>query len=185
MVTHAQSGLCAALQSAFVYAQQHQYDYLITIDCDGQHQPRLDSSVRRVLQGLPEHELPFNLSVVPMSARSISSQQSLFMRSRWSRSASSRSSWINVQITDELNCCLGLNLTDAFCGFKAYRVAALSKLITKRPAMRCHSNCGFVLLMPNSCRRAASTIVYLEEKRSFGGALDDPDKRSSILSHGN
>ena len=32
------------------------------------------------------------------------------------------------QITDELNDRLGLNLTDAFCGFKAYRVSALSRL---------------------------------------------------------
>ena len=32
---------------------------------------------------------------------------------------------INVQITEELNASLGFHLTDTFCGFKGYRVAAL------------------------------------------------------------
>ena len=32
---------------------------------------------------------------------------------------------INVEVTRWLNECLGLNLTDAFCGFKAYRRSAL------------------------------------------------------------
>ena len=35
---------------------------------------------------------------------------------------------INRTITDELNARFGLNLTDAFCGFKAYRRAALAEL---------------------------------------------------------
>ena len=35
---------------------------------------------------------------------------------------------VNQQITQLLNERLGLRLTDAFCGFKAYRVAALKDL---------------------------------------------------------
>jgi dolichol-phosphate mannosyltransferase len=35
---------------------------------------------------------------------------------------------INHEITKKLNQRLGFELTDAFCGFKAYRVAALSRL---------------------------------------------------------
>ena len=34
---------------------------------------------------------------------------------------------INIEVTRWLNECLGLNLTDAFCGFKAYRASALEK----------------------------------------------------------
>src|ERR1700693_3774424 len=33
-------GYGAALRSAFEYALVHGYDVLVTIDCDGQHQPR-------------------------------------------------------------------------------------------------------------------------------------------------
>src|SRR3569623_594155 len=32
-------GYGAALMSAFTYAEQHDYEVLVTIDCDGQHQP--------------------------------------------------------------------------------------------------------------------------------------------------
>ena len=35
---------------------------------------------------------------------------------------------INQVITEEVNRRLGLSLTDAFCGFKAYRVPALAKI---------------------------------------------------------
>ena len=40
VVTHAQNrGYGAALQSAFDFALHNGYDVLVTIDCDGQHQP--------------------------------------------------------------------------------------------------------------------------------------------------
>ena len=40
VVTHAQNrGYGAALQSAFDFALRGGYDVLVTIDCDGQHQP--------------------------------------------------------------------------------------------------------------------------------------------------
>src|SRR5690348_16797660 len=41
LVRHAKNrGYGAALKSAFDYAQRHHYDYLVTIDCDGQHEPQ-------------------------------------------------------------------------------------------------------------------------------------------------
>jgi glycosyltransferase involved in cell wall biosynthesis len=41
LVTHEQNrGYGAALQSAFDYALAHRYDVLVTIDCDGQHEPQ-------------------------------------------------------------------------------------------------------------------------------------------------
>ena len=40
VATHAQNrGYGAALQSAFDFALHNGYDVLVTIDCDGQHQP--------------------------------------------------------------------------------------------------------------------------------------------------
>src|SRR5271168_5407057 len=42
VVTHPHNmGYGAALRTAFEYATAHQYDVLVTIDCDGQHQPRI------------------------------------------------------------------------------------------------------------------------------------------------
>ena len=41
VVTHPQNqGYGAALTTAFAYAIKHGYDYLVTIDCDGQHEPQ-------------------------------------------------------------------------------------------------------------------------------------------------
>ena len=40
---------------------------------------------------------------------------------------------LREQITADINCRLGLNLTDAFCGFKAYRAGALAKLKITEP----------------------------------------------------
>ena len=41
LITHPQNrGYGAALQSAFQYAIDHQYEFLVTIDCDGQHEPQ-------------------------------------------------------------------------------------------------------------------------------------------------
>src|SRR3954471_19914155 len=40
VVTHPQNrGYGAALKSAFEYSQREGFDVLVTIDCDGQHQP--------------------------------------------------------------------------------------------------------------------------------------------------
>ena len=43
-------GYGAGLRSAFEFALRDDYDVLVTIDCDGQHQPQVDS---RICGGLP------------------------------------------------------------------------------------------------------------------------------------
>src|SRR5262245_56911525 len=41
LLNHEQNhGYGAALRSAFYFAQRRGYDVLVTIDCDGQHQPK-------------------------------------------------------------------------------------------------------------------------------------------------
>ena len=85
---------------------------------------------------------------------------------------------INQQVTKELNRRLGLELTDAFCGFKAYRVEALRKLRLREP--------GYAMPLELWVQAAAAGLriveapvprIYLDEKRSFGGALDDASTR--------
>jgi dolichol-phosphate mannosyltransferase len=83
-----------------------------------------------------------------------------------------------MQITAELNERLGLNLTDAFCGFKAYRCQALAALeITET---------GYAMPLEvwvQAARAGLSILelpvplIYLDEERSFGGALDDAARR--------
>jgi dolichol-phosphate mannosyltransferase len=85
---------------------------------------------------------------------------------------------INELVTAELNERLGLKLTDAFCGFKAYRVPCLAKLHLTEP--------GYAMPLELWVQAVAAgltiveepvPLVYLEEARSFGGALDDGNKR--------
>jgi dolichol-phosphate mannosyltransferase len=83
-----------------------------------------------------------------------------------------------MQITAVLNERLGTSLTDAFCGFKAYRVEPLPKLnITEF---------GYAMPLQLWVQAVAAgfsivefpvPLVYLEEERSFGGSLDDGNRR--------
>jgi dolichol-phosphate mannosyltransferase len=163
IVRHAENrGYGAALLSAFDYAQRHGFERLVTIDCDGQHEPQripqffaaceggVDIvSGSRYLQDFPGDSAP------PAQRRKI-----------------------NEQVTAELNRRLGLSLTDAFCGFKCYQVEALGRLQISEP--------GYAMPLEVWVQAAAAglkiielpvPLIYLDEKRSFGGVLDDAQTR--------
>jgi glycosyltransferase involved in cell wall biosynthesis len=162
VVTHPQNrGYGAALRTAFDYAVQHGYDVLVTIDCDGQHQPQLIGQ----------------LAAAASDADIISGSRYLGVEVPAGLAPADRRR-INVQITDLLNCRLGLQLTDAFCGFKAYRVEALKKLRL--------TDDGYAMPLELWVQAAFRKLrivevpvplIYLDEKRSFGGALDDSQTR--------
>ncbi len=154
-------GYGAGLRSAFQRAIEAQYDGLVTIDCDGQHEPSL---IPVITARLAEAEIVsgsrylrvFDPTQVPPEERRR----------------------INVEVTRWLNECLNLNLTDAFCGFKAYRRSALERFdITDE---------GYAMPLQVWAQAAAQGIsivempvplVYLDESRAFGGSLDDANYR--------
>jgi dolichol-phosphate mannosyltransferase len=85
---------------------------------------------------------------------------------------------VNSQVTAELNRLLQLQLTDAFCGFKAYRVDALAKLDIVEP--------GYAMPLELWVKAALAglrivelpvPLIYLDEQRTFGGILDDAQTR--------
>jgi dolichol-phosphate mannosyltransferase len=162
VLTHHQNrGYGAALRTAFDYAIAHGYDVLVTIDCDGQHEPQRIGQLVEACDGVDMVSGSRYLGVdVPAGLAPADRRR------------------INVQITDMLNCRLGLQLTDAFCGFKAYRVEALQ-------ALRLTDN-GYAMPLELWVQAAfrklrivevAVPLIYLDEKRSFGGALDDSQTR--------
>jgi dolichol-phosphate mannosyltransferase len=157
----ANRGYGAALKTAFDYAVDSRYDVLATIDCDGQHEPQ------RIGQ----------LVAACRNADIVSGSRYLWNRGNAHRAPAERRQ-INTQITRELNERLGLTLTDAFCGFKAYRVSALAQLRITEPGY------GMPLELWVQAARLGMHIVelpvpliYLDEERSFGGSLDDGRKR--------
>ena len=149
-------GYGAAIISAFRYAIGHEYDALVTIDCDGQHQPAL----------IPE--------IVRKLADSDIASGSRYLKTfRQDTSAYGDRREVNAVITSELNEAFGLGITDAFCGFKAYRVAALRFLNPSEQGW------GMPLQVWVQAARQGLTVcevavprVYLDAARSFGEDLD-------------
>jgi glycosyltransferase involved in cell wall biosynthesis len=162
IVRHARNrGYGAALQTAFDFALGGGYEVLVTIDCDGQHEP----------QRIPR------FAAAAADADIVSGSRYL-KRYPGDTPAPEERRRINRLITAELNRRLGLTLTDAFCGFKAYRVAALARLSLTETGY------AMPLELWVQAVRAGLTIcelpvplIYLDEKRSFGGALDDGARR--------
>lgn len=160
VLTHEQNrGYGAALRSAFDYALEQGYDLVVTIDCDGQHQP----------ERIPE----FIRAAIENEADVVSGSRYLMDFPGDSPAPPERRK-INHLLTAEINRRLGFQLTDAFCGFKAYKVSSLAKIeITER---------GYAMPLEFWVQAASLGLkvvetavprVYLEEARSFGGALDD------------
>jgi len=162
VVTHpVNRGYGAALRSAFEFALAHCYDVLVTIDCDGQHQPRLIPSFFEACEGWDI--VSGSRYLAPLTGDS----QPPADRRR-----------INELLTARLNELLGLRLTDAFCGFKAYRVAALAKLdLTENGYAMPLELWVQAAHLGLRVRELAVPLLYLDLARSFGGALDDADTR--------
>jgi dolichol-phosphate mannosyltransferase len=154
-------GYGAGLRSAFGRAIVGKYDGLVTIDCDGQHEPSL---IPRIAARLPEADIVsgsrylevFDPAQVPPEDRRR----------------------INVEVTRWLNECLGLNLTDAFCGFKAYRTSALALFdITERGYAMPLQVWVQAVQYGLTVVEMPVPLIYLDEARAFGGALDDAGYR--------
>ena len=162
LIQHAENrGYGAALTTAFRYAIDEGFEGLVTLDCDGQHQPCR----------IPEFIQTANDADIVSGSR--------YLRHYEGDDAPPEERMkINRTITNELNERLGYALTDAFCGFKAYRTSALEQLNI--------TNAGYAMPLQLWVQAAAAELkvveipvplIYLDLERSFGGALDQADAR--------
>ena len=166
LVRHpANRGYGAALATAFAEALAGGWDGLVTIDCDGQHQPRLIPEFIRTASNPAE---PVDIVSGSRYLEALPSAAAVPADRRQ----------INQEVTAELNRRLGFALTDAFCGFKAYTRHALEGLQVREP--------GYAMPLEVWVQAAAAgltvaelpvPLIYLDEARSFGGALDDAATR--------
>ncbi len=165
VVSHVQNrGYGAALQSAFDFAVRNGYDVLVTIDCDGQHQPCM----------IPQF-------VAKSAEADIVSGSRYLKQFPGDSHPPEQRRRINQAITARVNRDLGLGLTDAFCGFKAYRVPCLAKFSL--------TETGYAMPLELWVQAVALgltiievpvRLIYLDEARSFGGALDQADTRLKV-----
>jgi dolichol-phosphate mannosyltransferase len=162
IITHAHNrGYGAALISAFAEAVRLGLDVLVTMDCDGQHEP---ARIPVLLEAIHDVDIVSG---------------SRYLRDfRQDTVAPHDRRYINQVITTELNQRLGLKLTDAFCGFKAYRGEALTKLHITEPGW----GMPLQLWVQAAClglqiKEVGVPRLYLDPKRAFGGVLNNPDER--------
>jgi len=156
-------GYGQSIIDAFRYADLVGYDWVITMDCDEQHEPES----------------------IPDFIREIETDRwDLISGSRYLRNGEAddlppgdRRS-INATITEIINGLYALNITDAFCGFKAHRVSAMRRLNL--------SETGYAFPMQLWPRVAQSglrlteipvRLIYKDPTRHFGGQLDDAGYR--------
>ncbi len=165
VITHLENrGYGMSLGSAFTYAQRREYDWVITMDCDEQHEPALiprffeeaERSQADVISGTryPGGDRPTDRSV-PVDRRRI-----------------------NREITRLINTRLGLNITDAFCGFKAYKVSSLKYFAITVPGYAMPMQFWVQLARVGlTVRELEVRLIYNDPTRHFGGLLDDPVAR--------
>lgn len=164
VIRHAHNrGYGRSLMDAFRWAAVDRFDWVITMDCDEQHEP---ASIPEFMRAIDRDDLDV-----------ISGSRYLSVHPENDAPPAERRE-INGLITRELNDRLGLLLTDAFCGFKAYRVSALSALDLDVD--------GYAFPMQFWVQAKAAglrlgelpvRLIYNDATRSFGGPLDDHDHR--------
>lgn len=164
VITHPENrGYGQSLADAFAFARSNNYDWVITMDCDEQHEP---ASIPLFLEAIARNDADLisgtrypgghdNSTVAPRDRREI-----------------------NRRITAMLNERLGLNITDAFCGFKAYRVALLRPRDITVPGYAMPIQFWVQIARQGwRVRELPVPLIYNDPTRHFGGALDDPAAR--------
>jgi dolichol-phosphate mannosyltransferase len=164
VLTHPENrGYGKSLADAFAFAQRGGYDWLITMDCDEQHEPSF---------------IPSFLTAIVRDDADIISGTRYPSGHDADLTAPPDRREINGRITAMINRRLGLNITDAFCGFKAYRTSVLRHMNITVP--------GYAMPMQlwiqawRACLRIRELpvpLIYNDRARNFGGVLDDPAVR--------
>ncbi len=159
-------GYGRSLQDAFRWAAVDGYDWVVTMDCDEQHEPE---AIPTFLERIEKDDCDI-----------ISGSRYLEPVAADDAPPPNRAA-INRKITAELNDRLGpsgLQITDAFCGFKAYRVDAVRDMVFDED--------GYAFPMQFWVQSIAKghrvceipvKLIYNDPDRTFGGPLNDDSVR--------
>ncbi len=167
VIRHPQNrGYGHSMQDMFRRADRDNYDWLITMDCDLQHEP----------MAIPEF-----LEAIHRDDVDVVSGSRYLQFSQGADTPPADRRTINAAITQLLNDRLGLSLTDAFCGFKAYRTAACSPLQLDVEGYEFPMQ-FWVQAVQNGLRISEIPVrlIYNDPDRSFGGPLDNPQNRREM-----
>lgn len=159
-------GYGQSLIDAFAFAAEKGFDWVITMDCDEQHEPEMIPAFKKLI------------------AENHAGGADIISGTRYKRrhdddnDAPADRAAINGILTRILNSLYGMRLTDSFCGFKAHRVSAMEKLTLTETGY------AFPLqLWPQAVAADLKIIempvrrIYVDPNRTFGGNLDQPTIR--------
>lgn len=156
-------GYGRSLMDAFRWASVDSYDWLITMDCDEQHEPA---------------QIPDFLAAADANDADVISGSRYLSNTPADDAPPPDRRAINTEMTAEINRRLGLKLTDTFCGFKAYRVSALARLTLSEPGYAFPMQFWVQsVAMGLRIREIPVKLIYNDLNRTFGGPLNDPDIR--------
>jgi glycosyltransferase involved in cell wall biosynthesis len=156
-------GYGQSLIDAFALADREGFDWVITMDCDEQHEPGMIPDFIRMIE-------PDRWDIISgsryMQPRTDDDLPPVDRRN------------INATLTAMLNDLFNLGLTDAFCGFKAHRVSAMRRLRLDEPGyafpMQLWPQVAWAGLR---LTEIPVRLIYRDANRHFGGDLDDPQHR--------
>jgi dolichol-phosphate mannosyltransferase len=131
------------------------------MDCDGQHEP---AHIPAFLAALDDADI--------VSGSRYLAESAVVGKAPADRRA------VNARVTETINAATGWTLTDAFCGFKAYRADVVTRLDIREP--------GYAMPLELWARAWQAGLrvielpverIYFDNDRSFGEDLDDTEKR--------
>ncbi|MBI3997608.1 MAG: glycosyltransferase family 2 protein, partial [Armatimonadetes bacterium] len=158
VITHEQNlGYGQSLIDGFAYALERDYGAVVTIDCDEQHEPR---QIPQFIAALADADIVSGSRYLDPAAGGDPAPPDRRM--------------LNEEITARLRAITGYPITDAFCGFKAYRAEALRLLHLTEPSYGLPLQVWIQAAHHRlRIRELAVPRIYKNPGRRFWGGLDD------------
>ncbi|MRS11584.1 MAG: glycosyltransferase family 2 protein [Actinobacteria bacterium] len=162
VITHAaNAGYGRSMIDGFAHALATGAGAVVTMDCDGQHEPM---HIPEFLAALRDCDIASGSRYLPTSEVA-------------GEAPPSRQD-VNRTVTSVINAATGWSLTDAFCGFKAYRASALEQMRLSEPGYAMPLELWAEAYRTGLCVvELPVTRIYFDGDRSFGQELDDPEHR--------
>jgi len=149
---------------AFNYGSLNGYDSIITMDCDGQH---IADEVQIFLSLIENYDI-------------VSGSRYLMHNNKFDPQIPPDRYAINMEITKIINETTTLNLTDSFCGFKAYKIDALKKMkLTENGYGMPLQLLIQAWKLGLNIKETPVKLIYNNAEKSFNGKLADPTTRLS------
>ena len=164
VISHPENrGYGQTIIDALHFAVGSYFDWVITMDCDLQHEPA---------------QIPGFLAALAADDADVISGSRYMANSSADDCPPPDRRRINTVVTDMVNRELNLGITDAFCGFKACRVTAMEKLELRQTGysfpLEFWVQAAYHKL---AVKEIPVRLIYNDPSRHFGGALDQEDVR--------